>query len=62
MEKELTLNQSSIRDLKKEIKQLKETYEIITDKEILNSIKKSLKEISKGKGIRLEDFLKEFNL
>ena len=40
-------------NLKKEIKAWKETCEIIGDKEIMESIKKSLKQIANGKGIPL---------
>lgn len=39
--------------LKQEVKQWKETCEIIGDKEVLKSIQVSLKQISQGKGIPL---------
>jgi len=39
--------------MKQEIKQWKETCEIIGDKDIMKSIQISLKQISEGKGIPL---------
>jgi hypothetical protein len=42
-----------IKQLKREIKSLKETCEILADKKILGSMQKSLKQISEGKGIPL---------
>lgn len=39
--------------LKQEIKAWKETCEIVSDKKIMQSIQKSLQQISKGNGIPL---------
>ena len=39
--------------LKKEIKSWRETCEIVSDKTIMESIQKSLKQIAKGEGIPL---------
>lgn len=39
--------------MEQEIKQWKETCEVVGDKEILNSIKVSLQQIASGKGIPL---------
>jgi hypothetical protein len=41
--------------LKKENKLLKETCEVLADKEVLKSIKKSLNEIKTGKFIQLQN-------
>ena len=38
---------------RQEIKQWKETYEIISNQDIMNSIEKSLRQFSEGKGIPL---------
>ena len=43
----------AIKKLKTEIKGWKETCEIVSDKTIMKSIQKSLKQISQGKGIPL---------
>jgi len=39
--------------LKQELKSWKETCEIVSNKEIMKSIEKSLKQIAEGKGIPL---------
>lgn len=39
--------------LKQEVKQWKETCEIVSDKDIMKSIQVSLKQIAEGKGIPL---------
>lgn len=39
--------------LKQEIKSWKETCEIVADEKVMQSIKKSLKQIAKGQGIPL---------
>ncbi len=44
-----------IAELKQECHQWKETCEILADKEIRKSIRKSLMEFAEGKGIKLKD-------
>jgi len=44
---------SNEQKLKKEIKSWRETCEIVGDKETMNSIQESLKQIAQGKGIPL---------
>ncbi len=39
------------KELKQEVKQWKETCEIMSDKDIMDSIKISLKQIAQGQGI-----------
>ena len=51
----------SIRKLKQECHQWKETCEILSNPEIMKSIKQSLIEFAEGKGIKLKDFLEETN-
>jgi hypothetical protein len=45
--------QNREQELKQKIKQWKETCEIVGDKEIMNSIQVSLKQIAEGRGIPL---------
>ncbi len=44
-----------IRKLKQECHQWKETCEILADKKIMKSIRKSLIEFAEGKGIKLKN-------
>lgn len=47
----ITKKPSKETELKQEIKQWKETCEILSNKDVINSIKISLKQIAQGKGI-----------
>jgi hypothetical protein len=49
----VTEKQNMEKKLRQEIKQWKETCEIVSDKDIMKSIQVSLKQIAEGKGMPL---------